>query len=388
MTQRPHSHPTNPLDFKTADPDASWAVLDARGHLIAGQNAYTRQDPASTTKMATLYTILHMVEKGELPRNFLSRHRHDIDRMCIRSDNAAANRLAIAASGSVRKFCRTMTALMHEEGLSLTEFINPSGWPMEGHYSCAADMARIAYIFERDFPEHTHLLGRDHVRGVGRNTGADIIGEYCEFGKTGTGTGVYGTPSRKSFVGGGADGSFAIASARGPQGRRDFAEAASNYLGDGDRSPAPSIIRTLDRDSTPARPNTLPAARQFEYEVERGDSLVYLAASFGRTVDGIRRANNLRDGTIQVGQKLIIPDIGEIRVDRGQTLTGIARNIAAADGEGGINTQEVIALIRRINPDLPDSGELRIGQELVVPSDVRAAAAIVETIERRGTQLT
>lgn len=355
------------MHFETADPRASWAVLDDDGRLIAGQNSHARQDPASTTKMATLYTICYLMDKGELPHNFLKTHKHDVDRMCIRSDNQAAARLAAAAGGNVDRFCHRMTALMHARGLTESRFISPSGWPQEGHYSTAADMARIAYILDRDYPQYTHLMGRDYVRGIGRNTGRDVIGEYCDFGKTGTGTGVYGSTGRKAFVGGSDEGFFAIAGARGPKGRNDFSRAAARFLGrlkgedrkdDTERDPSPS----RDHDPSPYR-----------YKVERGDTLSEIADRFGLSTAELRADNRLRGATVQAGQALKISGVKEITVDPGDTLLGYARHLASRDGAGGLDTGDALKIICELNPDLKATSELRRGESLIVPSSLNAA---------------
>lgn len=46
---------------------------------------------------------------------------------------------------------------------------------------------------------------------------------------------------------------------------------------------------------------------QVEYVVKSGDTLLRLANRFGATVAAIKSANNLKDDTLRIGQKLVIP---------------------------------------------------------------------------------
>jgi hypothetical protein len=188
----------------------SWAALDEQGRLVErlSHEPHRREDPASTTKLWTLYTIASLQQDKKLSDNFMHLHRHDIDLMLVRSDNHAALRLAAAASGSVNDFCNEMNHYAARRGLSDSHFVTPNGWPQRNHYSSAHDMARINYLLERDFPETIHLASQHDVNGR-RNTGHALIGSAVDFGKTGTGDSRgehgfsgYGSHGRTAFAGG------------------------------------------------------------------------------------------------------------------------------------------------------------------------------------------
>ncbi len=221
-------------DIKTRDPHTSWAVLDSKGHLLKSEShlPHFRQDPASTTKLWTLYTLATMIEKDQLPDNFIKKHRHDINLMLVRSDNVASERLAIAAAGSEDNFCRIMTRLAHKKGLDDTQFKTCNGLPERGHYSTADDMARMAYLLERDFPQHKRLASQIHAPGIPKpNTGAGLLNDCIEFGKTGTAHGLYGAHGKKSYTGGLDHGGYAaVAGAHDKHDRDKIMLAADRFF--------------------------------------------------------------------------------------------------------------------------------------------------------------
>lgn len=62
----------------------------------------------------------------------------------LNSNNDASNALAIAASGSVDEFVKKMNEKAKDLGLTGTNFVNPSGYHNENHYTTASDMAFLA----------------------------------------------------------------------------------------------------------------------------------------------------------------------------------------------------------------------------------------------------
>jgi membrane-bound lytic murein transglycosylase D len=63
------------------------------------------------------------------------------------------------------------------------------------------------------------------------------------------------------------------------------------------------------------------------YKVRRGDNLTDIARIFDLKLSKIKRANNLKRGNIQIGQKIVLPDTrkGIYTVKRGDHLTKVAR---------------------------------------------------------------
>jgi D-alanyl-D-alanine carboxypeptidase len=64
--------------------------------------------------------------------------------LMLASGNDAATSLACHAAGATSAFAELMNARAAQLGMSNSRFQNPHGLDQEGHYSTAADMARLA----------------------------------------------------------------------------------------------------------------------------------------------------------------------------------------------------------------------------------------------------
>jgi serine-type D-Ala-D-Ala carboxypeptidase (penicillin-binding protein 5/6) len=76
----------------------------------------------------------------------------------IQSGNDAAVALAEGISGSEEAFAAAMTAKAKELGMNDSNFVNASGWPADGHYSTAKDLAILAQRIIADFPDYYHYF--------------------------------------------------------------------------------------------------------------------------------------------------------------------------------------------------------------------------------------
>ena len=94
------------------------------------------------------------------------------------------------------------------------------------------------------------------------------------------------------------------------------------------------------------------------YKVVRGDNLTDLARLFNSSLSKIKKANNLKRGTIVVGQKIILPGTqkGIYTVKRGDRLNQVAREL----------NQPVETLIK-LNALKRNS--IRVGQKIIVNVD-------------------
>lgn len=75
---------------------------------------------------------------------------------------------------------------------------------------------------------------------------------------------------------------------------------------------APAYVETSPppaRPATPARPTrpSTPARTQSTHTVVRGDTLWGLSRKYGVSVDAIKTANNMRNDTVVLGSRLVIP---------------------------------------------------------------------------------
>ena len=179
-------------------------VMDMRdGTVLYESNPDRRQQPASLTKMMTLYLAFEAVQNGQLrldQRVRISRHaarqpasklylkvgqrvsiRSLIRASAIKSANDAAVALAEAISGSEKAFARLMTARARQLGMTNTTFRNANGLTARGHLSTARDMAILGRHLFFDFPQYYNLFSRRTDRAAGKrvwNTNRRLLSSY------------------------------------------------------------------------------------------------------------------------------------------------------------------------------------------------------------------
>lgn len=161
----------------------AWILMDyATGQVLAAQEADTRLEPASLTKVMTTYLVADALAQKTLSlqqpvtvserawrtqgsRSFVPVNKGvTVDElfkgMVIQSGNDASVALAEAVGGSEDAFAGMMNRTAQRMGLKDTHFLNASGYfegPAPNHYSTARDLARLAAALMRDHPE-THAL--------------------------------------------------------------------------------------------------------------------------------------------------------------------------------------------------------------------------------------
>jgi membrane-bound lytic murein transglycosylase D len=98
--------------------------------------------------------------------------------------------------------------------------------------------------------------------------------------------------------------------------------------------------------------------RPIVYKVRRGDNLTDIARVFDLKISKIKRANNLKRGNIQIGQKIVLPDTkkGIYIVKKGDHLTKVAREF----------NQDLTALIKL---NRLKRGTIYPGQKIIVNMD-------------------
>ena len=96
----------------------------------------------------------------------------------------------------------------------------------------------------------------------------------------------------------------------------------------------------------------------FNYTVQKGDSLWAIANKYDTTVDKIKSTNNLSSNILQIGQKLIIPSTSNFinyTVQKGDTLYSISKKYNT--------TVDNIKKLNKLN-----SNNLSINQKLIIPT--------------------
>jgi len=146
-------------------------LMDAKyDQVLYEKNADTRLEPASLTKVMTAMLVLEAVDAGQLSMSQEITVRSVYHQgsyygfevgdklrvedllycMMVSSANDAASILARTVDEDEETFAARMNAKAAELGCTNTNFVNPHGMPVEGHYSTARDM----YLIARKAMEH------------------------------------------------------------------------------------------------------------------------------------------------------------------------------------------------------------------------------------------
>jgi D-alanyl-D-alanine carboxypeptidase (penicillin-binding protein 5/6) len=165
----------------------AWLLLDATsGQRLASRNPDERIEPASLTKLMTAYIAFSALrEKALAPRQTVqvserawraSGSRMFIEPrlpvtvqellhgMIVQSGNDACIALAETISGSEAAFVERMNREAARIGMKATHFTNASGLPNPGHYSTTSDLALLASVLIRDYPEYYKLYSEREYR--------------------------------------------------------------------------------------------------------------------------------------------------------------------------------------------------------------------------------
>ena len=180
------------------DAPVAYLVDVTNNTVLFAQNGDRRIEPASMTKMMTAYVVFDLVASGKLSLDqkvtvsaavwrrwhgpqggstmFLSAGEQVtiadlLTGLLTVSGNDAAYALAEGVAGSSDDFVDLMNAKAAEIGLNDSHFASPNGWPDgEATYSTAADLARLAIVTLRRYPELYHrFYGRPSLawgRGI------------------------------------------------------------------------------------------------------------------------------------------------------------------------------------------------------------------------------
>lgn len=157
--------------------DAKSYVLqdNTSGAILVSKNPDERVEPASLTKMMTVYVVDHELRAGRLSpddkvrisekawRTGGSRMFVDVNTdvpvrellkgVIIQSGNDASVALAEHIAGSEEAFAELMNYYAQQLGMTNTHFTNATGLPNPNHYSTAADMSKLGHALITDFPE-------------------------------------------------------------------------------------------------------------------------------------------------------------------------------------------------------------------------------------------
>lgn len=154
----------------------SYLLMDFQsGKILAEQNIDTKVEPASLTKMMTIYVVDQELKSGKLKlddklmvshkawkmqgsRMFLKVNTEvTVDELIkgviIQSGNDASIVLAEHIAGSEESFSQIMNYYAKQLGMNNTHFVNATGMPDPNHYTTARDLSLLAQALIRDFPD-------------------------------------------------------------------------------------------------------------------------------------------------------------------------------------------------------------------------------------------
>ncbi|PVZ72608.1 D-alanyl-D-alanine carboxypeptidase family protein [Pelagibaculum spongiae] len=158
----------------------SYVLMDFdSGRVLVNQNGDDQVEPASLTKMMTVYVVDQELAGGRLNKDELvriskkawktegSRMFVDVNTkvrvgdllkgVIIQSGNDASVALAEHIAGTEEAFAELMNTYAVKLNMTGSHFMNATGLPAEGHYTTAMDMATLAQAIIRDFPENYSL---------------------------------------------------------------------------------------------------------------------------------------------------------------------------------------------------------------------------------------
>lgn len=158
-------------------------IMDARtGQTLYSENADTRLNPASLTKMMTLYITFQEIEAGHISLDTMvtvSKNaagqppsrlglkagqkialRYLIRAAAIKSANDAAAAIGDALAGSPEKWGARMTKVARQLGMKNSTFRNANGLTAKGHLSTARDMTILGRHLFYDFPQYYNIFSR------------------------------------------------------------------------------------------------------------------------------------------------------------------------------------------------------------------------------------
>src|SRR5580704_3964706 len=115
--------------------------------------------PSSMAKMMTIYILFEELAAGRVKldtRFRVSERARNMggSRMFVLSGNDACVVVAEGLAGSEDSFAERMTKRGRELGMTGTVFKNASGWPVEGQWTTARDLAVVAWRTIEDFPKY------------------------------------------------------------------------------------------------------------------------------------------------------------------------------------------------------------------------------------------
>lgn len=160
----------------------SYVLMDsASGQVLAAKAGNERVQPASLTKLMTVYLTFDGLQRGLLKmdeivpvsteawktggsRMFIEPRlpvtvNQLIQGLVVVSGNDAAVALSDAIGGSTGGFVQLMNSTAQKLGMKDTHYADVNGLPDSNHYSSAYDIALLSHDIIEQFPKQIHFFG-------------------------------------------------------------------------------------------------------------------------------------------------------------------------------------------------------------------------------------
>jgi D-alanyl-D-alanine carboxypeptidase (penicillin-binding protein 5/6) len=163
-----------------------YVVMDANsGKVIAQKAMGTRMQPASLTKLMTLYITFQTLAQGQIQlddkvrisegawrrggsRMFLKLGslvpvQKLIEGVIVASGNDACTALAEYIAGNEKNFAQLMNQTAARLGMQHSHFVDSTGLPRPDHFSTPHDLAILAQHIIHDYPQYYHFFSQKWI---------------------------------------------------------------------------------------------------------------------------------------------------------------------------------------------------------------------------------
>ena len=175
----------------------AYILIDAKtGKILAEKNADERIEPASLTKMMTMYVVSEAMARGQISNDdqVLISHKswktggskmyvrvgdhvpvsELVKGIIVQSGNDDCVAMSEHVAGSESSFVEMMNQTAKQLGMTGTHFMDSTGWPNADHYSTARDLATLSRALIYNFPEDyqwykTKWFTYNNIRQPNRN---------------------------------------------------------------------------------------------------------------------------------------------------------------------------------------------------------------------------
>lgn len=187
---------------QTLSSPAEQAILieATTGDVLFEKNADEQMTPSSMSKLMTVYIAFQQLKAGSISlddeyyventptwqewRNTSTQDRGstmyvnagdtvtiaDLLRgIIVQSGNDACAQIALAIAGDVGVFVNMMNDEAANLGLTQSHFMNTNGWPEDGHYMSARDIATLSMALATEFPEYYTMFAERQFSYAGVN---------------------------------------------------------------------------------------------------------------------------------------------------------------------------------------------------------------------------